>query len=167
MNQKMLNNELMLSYGDSFQEMDRNELTRLQGIDMAERFGIWDKGRHIMVIISWHEISGLARKLFSPLASPRELAERDEKIFRKKARSQNYRLEGFTSEKLCGMEAPGFRCTYEVSGVVQEARVQLLKHEMAGGKKTCTYHVDSYLRKELEGESTPVIDGILGSMRFA
>ena len=52
MNNVMINNEIGLTYADSFNEMNEAELTRYFGTP-ADRWGAYDADRHIVLSVGW------------------------------------------------------------------------------------------------------------------
>ena len=58
----IINNEVMLSYPDGFEEMDRAQLKDAFLDDNPNRWGIKDEKRHMMVTILWNRTNMLSRR---------------------------------------------------------------------------------------------------------
>ena len=156
MNQALIHNELSLSYPDGFHVMDREEMRTLYQDENPDRWGIWDQERHIILTVLWHD----SNPVLAALAGAKDVARTTEKRLKRGMEAHGYRLGGFFQRPLCGLEAHGFRYSYQVGDVTQAAETLVLKRE-----NTC-FTIYYYAREELELASRPVYEEVLRSMRL-
>ena len=156
MNQALIHGQLSLSYPDGFREMGREEMKALYQDDNPDRWGLWDQDRHIIVAVLWHDSS----PVLAALAGAKDVAKTTEKRLKRGMKAHGYRFGGFFQTELCGLEAHGFRYSYQVGEVTQAAETLVLKR-----KNTC-FTIYYYAREELDLVSRPVYEEMLRSLRL-
>ena len=156
MNQAVIHGQLFLVYPDGFHVMDVEELNQAFLDDNPNRWGIWDRERHIIIAVFWHESSAI----LSALAGAKDVAKSTEKRLRKGLKRYGYESRGSFTTTLCGQETCGFRYAYRVGDVFQSAETVILKHG------TCCYTIYYYAREEKDLVSYPVYEQVLRSLRL-
>lgn len=156
MNDVVVHGSLNLSYPDGFGVMDEEELRLLYQDDNTDRWGIWDKERHLIFVVYWHDSSALLGKM----VGTKSLAKRAERLLSKGLKANAYHCDGFYSTQVAGTEAEGFVYTYQVQDVNQVARVTVLRHG------ACCYTLYWYAREEGDPTDAQVLDDLLASISF-
>lgn len=156
MNQVLVNNELSLSYPDGFHIMDGAELAQAYQNSNPNRWGIWDKDRHLIVSVFWHRTN----RLLVSLADAKSVAKSTERKLRKGLKSHGYSFHGFYERELCGQRTHGFHYQYQVGDVVQSGETIILKHG------SLCYTIYCYTRKDTQLAGDPVFEEILRSCSF-
>lgn len=154
--QVLLNGALSLAYPDGFHEMDRSELTQAFQDDNPDRWGIWDRERHIIIAVFWHR-SG---RLVSRLAKEKDIVKSTEMKVRRGMKQSGYECSAFFSLQAAGRPAEGFRYTFAVQGIRQCAETVVLKDG-----NTC-YTLYYYAREDGPAEDRRVFEEALASLKF-
>ncbi len=147
----LLNNELNLTYPDSFHVMSKEELSGYNFYSEAPGWCINDPDRHIMVSISWKQVPGL----FAKMLKVKDIAKTMEGQMAQVMKAFDYRLDEFISRTPGGKEAEGFRYEY----TVQETGMTGVS--LAVKVKNTFYYIHIYYRSALRDESIPVMEEIL------
>ena len=147
---------LRRSAPDGFEVLGEEELRELYRDDNRDRWGIWDKGRHLIFVIYWHDSNALLGRL----AGTRSLAKRAERLMSKAFGANAYRCEGFFSTQVGGVEAEGFSYAYQVQGVDQIAQTIVCR------RGACCYTLYWYARKDGDPSDAQVLDDLLASISF-
>ncbi len=148
-------NELMITYPESFHEMDETEKAGLNFFKEGPGVCLSAPELHILVSIGWKK-SGFA----SLLVSEKEAAENGEKQIRKAMSVNVYQLDKYTEYTLDGKAAYGYRYTYQVQDVGMTGENVVLKHNKV------FYYLNFYARTELMADSLPVWQEMLDSIHF-
>ena len=157
MTEYLINNTVQLSCPEGFHEMDSDELRQVYLDDNSNRWGIWDKEKHIIISVFWHRSSGLLMKL---AGDAENVAKSTEGKLRHSLKNNNYHCEGFFTLSLNGKNAAGFRYNYTVQDVKQTGDVILMLHG-----KEC-YTVYYYARKDGPESDHEIFEQVLDSIRF-
>ncbi len=150
-----INEELYLDYPTGFHVMSTEELHDVYLDENPNRWGIWDKDRHMIVAVFWNR----ANALLAAVASAKDTAKSIEKTMRKEMKPLDYRSNGFFEREVCDLNAYGFRYGYVKEGTHQDAQAVVVKHG------NVFYTVYYYGRKDMEG-SEELFDRILDTMHF-
>ena len=148
-----INGELFLPCPEGFGIMDEAELSRVYSCANPNRWGAWDKARHVMITVLWQRYN----PLLAWLADRGAMVRRNEQLTRKGYRENDYRLIGFFSRAVCGLSAEGYRFTYRVQGVPQGAQTVLVK------KGRTVYSVSCIGAAEALEENRVLFEAILDS----
>lgn len=160
MNDALPNDHLHVAYPESFRVLNAEEASKVLLSNDADRWAIRDDNAHIIIAITWHESrAGLLQKL----ASTKDLAKR----VQRKAHDVARKAEGSTvgelrQSQICGEEAWGFDCAYEVQGARQVSQTWVFK--LPKGKASCCYTIYFYAREDSAEASRKVLDEIIASM---
>ncbi len=150
-----LNGAWELSVPDGFKILSREEIDALHAYGEPPRFCISDPERHILLCAGWKP-AGLA----GWLAGVADIARGAEARIRTPMRQFGYRRDEFCSRLLGGRKAEGFRYQYQAQGVYMIGETWVMKEN-----KTI-YNIHVYFRRALKEDSRPVIEEILGSIRW-
>lgn len=163
MNDALLNDQLHVTYPESFRVMSSDEAAKVLLTNDANRWAIRDDDAHIIIAITWHESrAGLLQKL----ASTKDLAKRIQRKTRDAARKANGSKVGELKEsRACGEEAWGFECSYEAQEVRQISEARVFK--LPKGKVSCCYTVYFYAREDSATEGRKVLEDVIASMNRA
>ena len=153
----LVNNEVYMTVPEGFHVMIEEELRQLFGDADPARWGLWDKERHIMVILDWKEYSPLTLKL----TNVKKIATQNERIMEKGYKNNTFRLEGFFSAQVDGHEAEGYRYTYQVQGIGQKAESLLMI------QKHTVYRLSFIGRTENEAADEPLYEELRSGLSFA
>ena len=156
MGSTVLHDELSLSFPDSFEVMGDDELREGYLDDNPNRWGIWDRQRHVIIVVYWHDSNALLARM----VSTKGLAERAERLMAKSYAGHGFQLGGFFEMEVAGHEARGFSYRYDLRGVGQSAETVVLKH----GK--CCYTLYYYAREGGKPSDHEAFENVLESMRF-
>ncbi len=156
MQDAVVNGELTITIPEGFKVLDSEGLKELYNDDNADRWGMMDDQRHMVLSVFWHKNGGLV----SFLAKPKDVCLSTEKKLSKALKDYGYELEGFYEKDLCGKKACGFRHIHTIKGVEYTSEVTQI---MQG--RVC-YTIYAYSRSDNETENRPVLNEILDGMRF-
>ena len=146
-----INGELALPRPEGFVVMSPEELARAYTCDNSDRWGMWDKKRHIMVTVLWQRYN----PLLAWLADMKTLVKRNEQLTSRGYKDHDYRLEGFRSRDVRGMAGEGYRFTYRLGDVVQRIDTVLVK------KGRTVYSLSCIGRPENSAVDQAVFEAIL------
>ena len=150
----LINNELSLSYPDSFQVMNEDDMRKAFQDDNPCRFCIRDTDRHLLVSVLWHK-SG---RLLSAIADPKSVAQGTDAKLKKALKNSRYQNTGYFQRELCGKKTTGFTYEYVVSDIPMSSEVVVLKH-----KEVC-YTIYWYARKSNPASDHQIFEDILQSV---
>lgn len=151
-----INGQIEIMIPEGFHVMDAGELKQLYRDDNTDRFGIWDKDRHIIISVFWHE-SG---KMLSMLADPKSVAKGDELKMRKGLKNSGYACTGFFEKELCGKKTYGYGCEYDIGEIRQIAEAVILK------KDNICYKFYYYARKNGPDTDHELFESVLDSVKI-
>ena len=123
MNKNRINGELSVPCPAGFEVMGAEELDRVYTGGSANRWGMWNRERHVMITVLWQRYNPLLARL----ADMKAMARRNEQLNRKGYQDHGYSLEGFFSRTVCGMAGEGYRFTYRVGDADQRMETLLVK----------------------------------------
>ena len=152
----IINNEVMLSYPDGFEEMDRAQLKDAFLDDNPNRWGIKDEKRHMMVTILWNRTNMIS----AMITGPGTIADSAEHKMKTSLSKSQYKCNGFERKKVSGRNANGFTYEYVLEGVEQIGEVLIFQNV------NCYYMLYTYALKKNEQKARVVIDAIENSIRF-
>ena len=132
-NRVKINETLSIAVPEGFQHMSLNELNKLYQDENPDRWGIWDKDRHIIMTVLWKRYPAL----LSALADLRAAARRNQQRTEKGYAGHDYRLEGFFSLKPGNVQMEGYRVSYRLDSISQCAETVLMKHRQTIYSMTC------------------------------
>ena len=155
MDYQLLNEELKLPVPDGFHMMDEAELGKYKTLQAAPSWCITDPERHIIVSVAWKK-SGLGALLLTS----GEVAKKMEARLRKPMSPYGYRLQGFITETVGGVEAEGFRYSYTAQNIEMTGESFSLK------KGKTFYYIHCYYRTERKDESSAVLQSIFHSSEW-
>jgi hypothetical protein len=152
----IINNEVMLSYPDGFEEMDRAQLKDAFLDDNPNRWGIKDEKRHMMVTILWNRTNMIS----AVITGPGTIADSAEHKMKTSLSKSRYKLNGFTKRKVSDRNANGFSYEYVLEGAEQIGEVLVFQNV------NCYYMLYAYALKKNQKAAKVVIDAIENSIRF-
>lgn len=162
MNEALLNNELAVSYPDGFHVMDEEDLKRVFLDAAPDRWGIWDRERHVIIALQWHESHpAFLRKI----VSAKDLAKRAEAATHKAYKQMGYLGGSLFERNLCGEEAWGYRFESVVQGAPQVGEVDVFLRARERGN--CAYTAYFQASRENAAAHYALFEEFLASMRFA
>ena len=123
MNQTCVNDELMIPCPEGFAIMGPEELNRVFTRGSANRWGVWDRSRRVMITVLWQRYN----PLLAWLADMKSLVRRNEQLTRRGYKGRDYQPGGFFSTKVCGMAAEGYRFTCRLDDAAQCVETVLFK----------------------------------------
>ena len=156
MSRETINGAVEVEVPDGFYVMSAEELRQVYQSDDPNRWGIWDKERHIMMTVIWKAYSGLAGLFLSDLKA---VCKKNEQLSSKGYAGHGYRCDGFFSLSVDGQPAEGYRFSYRVEDVEQSAETILFRH----GKTI--YSVTFVGRAENKAADQDVFAGIIAGIR--
>ena len=154
MERHWINGELSLPRPEGFAVMSPEELDRAYTCNSPDRWGIWNKERHIMVTMLWHRYN----PLLAWLADMKTLVRRNEQVNRRGYKDHDYQLEGFWSRTVGGMAGEGYRFTYRLGDVAQRIDTVLIKKGRTIYSLSCVGRPENTARDEALFEA--ILDGI-------
>lgn len=157
MNSAKVNRELSVTYEDGFLAVSPEDMRRLMWDENPDRWGIWDKERHIIIAVFYHTSPGFVAKLFG---NPEAIAKNNESSLKKTYRNSSYQFNGFYETEIAGHRAYGFEYEYSAGDVRQSGRMDVIMHQ-----RTC-YTFYCFARKERREESFELYDRFLKSAAF-
>ena len=153
----LIHDQLALTYPDSFAVMGADELREGYLDDNPNRWGIWDRNRHVIIVVYWHDSNAFLARL----VSTKDLAKRAQKLVAKAYAGHGYQLGQFFETQVGGQQAHGFGYRYDLQGTGQVAEAVVTKY----GK--CCYTLYYYAREEGSPTDREVFKDVLQSASFA
>lgn len=151
-----INGELAITLPDGFEPMSPNELKRLYTTDTEAIYGFRDEDRHIVIVVTWN----VSNRLFTKIASVKDIAKRVEKAQARAMKGSGYRPDGFFDTTIAGQIARGVRFGYTTQGVDHDARAIVFLHG------PCCYTLYCYSRSENTQSDATLLDAIFDSLAF-
>ena len=152
----LINNEISLTYPDSFQLMDGPALREAYLNDDPDRWGIIEEELHLMITVLWQRTNALAVRL-SDLPT---VALRNEALTRAACADCEYEARGFVSRTLGGRPAEGYCYSYLLNGEERQAYSLLFK------QKSRIYGVTCICRQEDSAAWRERFDAILDTLEI-
>ena len=152
----IINEEVLLSYPDGFEEMDREQLKEAFLDDNPNRWGIKDEKRHMMITVLWNRTNMISAMITGPAA----VAHSAERKMRTSLNKSSYKCGGFERKKISGRNANGFTYEYVLEGAAQIGEVLVFQNV------NCFYMLYAYALKKNQKAARVVIDAIENSISF-
>lgn len=152
----VINNEVLLSYPDGFEEMDRKQLKAAFLDDNPNRWGIKDEKRHMMFTVLWNRTNMIS----AMITGPGTIADSAEHKMKTSLSKSQYKCNGFERKKVSGRGANGFSYEYVLEGVEQIGEVLVFQNV------NCYYMLYAYALKENQQVARHIIDAVESSIHF-
>ena len=152
----IINNEVILSYPDGFEVMDREALKEVFLDDNPNTWGIKDEKRHMIITVLWNR----ARMITAMITGPSTIADSVEHKMKTSLSKSRYKCNGFERKKVSGRNANGFTYEYILEGVEQIGEVLVFQNV------NCYYTLYTYALKENCQAARVIIDSVENSIRF-
>ena len=150
---EIINSAIEIEVPEGFERMYEEDLNTVYGNEDPNRWGIWDKEKHIMITLTWQK-NGLLETI-ADLKKVRDNAMTDvSKIV------TDFKDMELTERKFSGEKAYGFRYGYRVEDVEQISEHLVIRHN------GCLYALITACRKELLAASSMYTEAILNSIRL-
>jgi len=156
MSREVINGTVEIEVPDGFHVMSAEELRQAYRNEDPNRWGMWDKERHIIVTVMWKAYRGLLGLFLSDL---KEVCKKNEQLNSKGYAGHGYRCDGFFSLSVDGQQAEGYRFSYRVGDAEQSAETILMRQ----GKTI--YSVTFAGRAENKAADQDVFAGIIAGIR--
>jgi hypothetical protein len=156
MNKYTVNGEIKLEAAEGFQLMTAEEIAKLSSGDDSERFGLWDKERHVMFLVDAKKYSGFMLMM----TDIQKIAKRNEELNRKLYTNLGYEAEGGFKREVGGLSAEGYRFSFHVENANQSAVCLLVLH----GKTVYRFTING--RTENREENEALFAEILDTIEF-
>ena len=140
---------------DGFEPMTAEELEKLYRDENPDRWGVWNRERHVMLTVLWKRYPVLV----GALADVKAIARRNQQLTEKGYAGHDFRPGGFFSMQADGLPLEGYRFSYRIGDVVQNAETVLMKKQKTIYNITCTG------REENADENAETFREIIGSLR--
>ena len=154
--EKILNNEMSISYPEGFHVMDKEELKGQQFLQEGPGWCISDPDRHIVVSAAWRKTNGLIARMLNT----RDVAKNMSAQIRKPMQKFGFQLEGFLQKEMGGLRADGYLYQYVVQGTGMAGESFCIK------KGSTFYYIHCYFRQALKDESLAVLEEIFQSVTW-
>ena len=152
----IINDEVILSYPDGFEEMDREQLREAFLDDNPNRWGIKDEKRHMLITVLWNRTNMIT----AMITGPGTIADSAEHKMKTSLSKSRYKLGGFEKKKISGRNANGFTYEYVLEDTEQIGEVLVFQNV------NCYYTLYAYALKQNKKAARVVIDSIESSIRF-
>lgn len=152
----LINNEVILSYPEGFEEMDREALKEVFLDDNPNRWGIKDEKRHMIITVLWNRV----RMITAVITGPGTIADSAEHKMRTSLSRSRYKCNGFEQKKVSGRNANGFTYEYVLEGAEQIGEVLVFQNV------NCYYTLYAYALKENRKVARMIIDSVEDSIHF-
>ena len=126
MSKAVVNELISVEIPDGFYTMTPEELRQAYQNEKQNRWGMWNKERHVMVTVMWKEYPWLMRLLLSDVKA---ICRKNEEMAGKGYAGHGYECGGFFSVNVDGKKAEGYRFSYLVGDVEQSAETILFWYE--------------------------------------
>ncbi len=156
MNAITLNNELTISFSDSFHIMDAAERKNLSFIEEGKCECLQDREHHILISIGWKTPGALV----SLLVGSKDAAKNMESSIQKAMMPFGFSAKGHEQRAIGQEQAQGFSYEYEAQGIRMYGESYAVKHN-----KTF-YYINFYCRRESGEESLGIWNDILGTTKW-
>ena len=149
----VLNEELELTYPEGFHVMDEKEMSELHFLEEGAGLCLSDPQRHIILTVGWKN-AGLAGMMLNA----KDAAKKAESAVAGAMKPFGIRSYGLEEGTVGGKKSYSFRYEY----TAKETGMTGVTHTVKSGNTF--YYFNYYGRTELNGESLPVLEEILGSV---
>ncbi len=151
-----VNGEMFVPVPDGFHVMDDDEKNALSKGQVGPAWAMTDPERHIIVSISWKDVS----KLAAVLLNARDLAKNMRKKYGAAAESAGYVFGDIRGFNIGGEKASGYPFTYAVDGITMCGDSAVIK------KGETFYFFHTYYCEAMKEEDEPVLEEIYESISF-
>ena len=158
MKQILINNKLLVSFPESFFQMDKEEKASL-GADSDKIVALKSTELHIVVSIGWKNVDGV-RGLFNKILMGNDPVKNMESFFQKRIKKYGYKKEEYLQCEAGGMTAEGLHYTYTSQGIAMTGESYVLKKEQT------LYYLHCYYRTDLSQESRIICKQLLDSIQW-
>lgn len=155
MSKATVNQLISVEVPDGFQQMSAEELQQAYRDSNPNRWGMWDKARHVMVTVMWKEYPQLMKLLMPDLTA---VCRKNEQMAAKGYAGNGYGCGGFFSASVDGKPAEGYRFSYRVGDAEQSAETILFRQDMT------VYSVTLAGRTENREADRELFDGIVAGI---
>lgn len=152
----ILNNELELTYPDSFRILSKEERSRLSFIEEGAGECLKDDEGHILISAGWKQIGGFA----ALMADTKGISEHNEKLVRKAMAPYGYESDGHVTQEVGGKTSEGFLFRYKAQDIPMSGECRTVKN----GKTV--YYFNAYYRTALKEESAAAVRDILSRAKW-
>lgn len=152
----ILNDELEISFPESFREMSEEELAGLNYYKEAPKWCVKDEENHIIMNINWKK-AGL---FSSAVLDSKDMVKSMDKKLDNLMSSFGYTSSGYTEKEIGGEKALTFSYTYTVADTDMTGECMSLK------KGRTFYYIYLYYRTENAEKSRELTEGVLSSAKF-
>ena len=156
MNTITLNNEMTLTFPDSFRVMDASEREKLNFIEEGQGECLQDKEHHILISIGWKPLGAF----ISFLIGTKDAAKNMKLAIRNAMQQYGFTDNGSRQISLVQETAEGFCYEYEAQSIPMYGESYVVKHS-----KTF-YYLNCYGRQESKEECKEIWYDILASVRW-
>ena len=151
MNTVILNDELKITYPDSFIERNEQEKAGMNFYGNIPDLCLNDPEKHITISVAFKKYGAAAAALANQKGTVKSMSKKTAGLMKE----FNFRSGGFITQKIGAFTVDGFVYSYKAQGIDMLGRSFVVK----SGRTF--YYIHCYYRAELEKESEAVIDGIL------
>lgn len=156
MTKEVINEKIALEIPEGFQVMSADDLYKLYQENNFDRWGIWNRDRHIVITVSWQRVPAL----LSVLADVKSIAKRNQQLAAKGYAGHNYREEGLFSAEAENVHLEGYRFSYDLQNFRQKAETLLMKYEKMIYNFTCVS------REESAAEGSELFRNLIAGMKL-
>lgn len=162
MNPVLIDHEwLAATLPEGFESIPHDELETLIGARSEDMWGVRDRERHMMFIVTWKDSNKLLAKLMSEKGYAKQMNNRfATRCIKRSADMSDYRCGGFFARDVTGAtaQAQGFRFSYTVQAVEQGGEVLIFKHGVR------CYALMYYTRLDVAEQNRSVYDAFLSTL---
>lgn len=155
MTSEKINGAFTLEIPEGFEVMSSEDLRKLYQNENADRWGMWDRERHILITVAWQRVNAL----LSFLADIKSVAKRNEQLIAKGYANNDYKMEGFFSSSAGNIHMEGYRFSYTLQGIPQKSETLLMKLEKN------IYSITCVRRAENAEECADVFPAVIASLK--
>lgn len=157
MSKAVVNQFISIDIPEGFHAMSAEELRQAYRDGNPNRWGMWDKERHVMVTIMWKDYPRLMKLLMLDLKA---VCQKNEQMAAKGYAGNSYECGGFFSPSVDGKPAEGYRFSYRVGDAEQSAETILFRQDMT------VYSITLAGRTENREADRSLFDGIVVGISF-
>lgn len=154
MKETVLNDELIISCDEGFQELTEEEISKMNFLAEKPQLCLSDPERHILISAGYKKISGFSAMMLSG----RDVAKKSQEQIRRAMGNIPYSEEPLRKISVGNRQGDGFRFEYTLQDTEMSGEFIVLK----SGKTL--YYISCYYRTALKEDSEAVIREILNSV---
>ena len=153
MKEKVLNQELRITYDETFHELTEEEIAKMNFLSDKPQLCLSDPERHILITAGHRQINGFSAMMLNV----KDIAKKSQEQVRGAMKNLGYTEEQIREVNIGGRKAEGFRFGYTADGIEMSGETIVLK----SGRTL--YYINCYYRTALKADSEPAIRQILES----